>query len=88
VQVYFRVHAQQVMERRGVTSAEVEEVVRRPEVIFQSPGGRHPRDYRVHQLGDLAAVVKPLRDGDVEVVTILWRKAKRWTDEEMREGRS
>jgi hypothetical protein len=87
MQVYFRVHAQQVMERRGVTPAEVEEVVRRPEVVFNSPSDRHPKDYRVHQLGELAVVVKPIGE-DYEVVTILWRNAKRWTDEEMREGRS
>lgn len=86
MEVLLSPHAKEVMDDRGVVYADVRTAVLVPEVSYSGDKTRHPKEYRVHQRGEIAVVVKP-RGHDVEVVTVLWRTEHRWTDDEMKEHR-
>ncbi len=85
--VYFSRHARVVMDERGVTSDEITSVVLNPEVTYRNPRPNHP-DQRVHQSGSLAVVCAPLEnEGDMLVVTVLWRNTEQWTNDQMKGDR-
>lgn len=72
-------HLIEKMKARKVTWGEIVETVEKPEVSF----GPDERGRMVHQKGSLAVVVSRSNN----VITVLFRQEKQWTDEDMARNR-
>jgi hypothetical protein len=82
MEVYFTAPAQKRMRERGVESDEVEYAARFPAITWTNRS-LTGKVYEVRQRGDIAAVVDPKKNGDLFVISVLWRHAEQWTDGEM-----
>lgn len=86
--IFYSLHAQKVMADRNVDPAEVEAVIRKPEVSYKGSDRRRPHN-RIVQSADLAVVIAPVQqDTAWLVVTILWRTTEDWNNDEMKGGRA
>ena len=74
-------HAKKQIEKRGITEAEVEEVIKNGDIIFEEINSRFGRKrYSKIPLGMRSLIVIWFvnKKGEEEVITAYWRQDKKW----------
>ena len=74
-------HAKKQIENRGITEAEIEEVIKNGELIFEEINSRFGRKrYSKIPLGMRSLIVIWFvnKNGEEEVITAYWRQDRKW----------